>query len=258
MPDPVGEQLDSTLLALRSVIPQDELLGVYVYGSAVAGGLKPDSDLDLLVVTRRRLTPPEKRSMVDRLMPISGRATRPVAWRPVELTVVTRGDLSPWRYPPLMDLQYGEWLRQEFLAGHVPTVAAPSPDLAILVAMVLDAHRPILGPSPRDLLDPVPEDDLVRAMTDELPALLTELEDDTRNVLLTLTRIWATLATGTIMSKDNAAAWTAERLAADHRRVIERARDLYLNGGFGPWTDQAAVAAPAAAIIGEIRRLSMA
>ncbi len=230
-----------------------EILGVYLYGSTVAGGLRPDSDLDVFVVTRRRLTSSEKSCVFDRLMPISGRDTRPRAWRPLEVTVVAQGDVRPWRYPPRMDLQYGEWLRKQFLADGVVPEASVSPDLAILVFMVRESSRVLAGLPPRDLLDAVPLRDLHRAMTDELATLLDELEDDTRNVLLTLVRIWATLMTGQILSKADAAAWAMERLAPEERATIARARDLYLQGGFGPWNDPHVVRATAASIEREIR-----
>jgi hypothetical protein len=54
-------------------------------------------------------------------------------------------------------------------------------------------------------------------MADELPSLVADLESDTRNVLLTLARMWTTVATGRIVSKDAAAAWALERLPPSAR-----------------------------------------
>lgn len=50
---------------------------------------------------------------------------------------------------------------------------------------------------------------------------------DTRNVVLTLARVWATLATGEIKPKDAAADWALAHLPAEHRPVLAHARDLY-------------------------------
>jgi hypothetical protein len=63
----------------------------------------------------------------------------------------------------------------------------PSPDLARLLSMALAGNVPLFGAPPAELLDPVPHADL---------------KDDTRNVVLTFARIWVTLATGEIRSKD--------------------------------------------------------
>ena len=111
--------------------------------------------------------------------------------------------------------------------------------------------RPIV-----ELVDAVPRGDLVRAMTDELPSLLGDLEDDTRNVVLTLARIWTTLETGEIRSKDAAAHWVVEQLPVEHRAVLERARAAYLGTEADRWDDlRPEVAAHASYVAAEIRRL---
>ena len=232
------------------------MLGTYVYGSAVGGGLRPDSDLDLFVVAGRRLTPDEKLQLIGGLLPISGRELRPAPWRPLELTVVALPEVRPWLYPPRWELQYGEWLRPEFLAGELAPWPSVNPDLAVLIAMVLASSRPLVGPPASELLDPVPHEDLVRAMVDELPQLLGDLETDTGNVLLTLARIWTTVATGEIRSKDAAGDWALAHLPAEYRPVLAQARDLYLGGGYGKWGGMDAVRAHAAFVVGEIERLA--
>jgi streptomycin 3"-adenylyltransferase len=94
--------------------------------------------------------------------------------------------------------------------------------------MILLGDRPLVGPAPAEVLDPVPHDDLVRAVVHGIPRLIDDLETDTANVLLTLARIWATVATGALRAKDAAADWALERLPAEHRPVLERARAIYL------------------------------
>jgi Domain of unknown function (DUF4111) len=154
----------------------------------------------------------------------------------VELTVVVQSDVRPWRYPPRCEFQYGEWLRAEFERGVMPA-PQPNPDLAPLLTMVLLGNTPLFGPPPGEVLDPVPRDDLRRALVAGVPDLLADLEWDTRNVILTLARIWTTLATGVIRSKDAAAAWALERLPAEHRPVLARARAIYLGAEEERWDD---------------------
>jgi streptomycin 3"-adenylyltransferase len=255
MNGPVDDQIAAAVEAVHASIPVADTLGIYLYGSAVAGGLQPDSDLDTLIVASRRLIRDEKRALIDRLMPISGRATRPPAWRPLEVTVVAQSDIRPWSYPPLMDLQYGEWLRGQSLADDLSLAPSISPDLAVVVTMVRESGRAVEGPPPRELLDPVPEGDLIRAMTDELPALLKDLEQDTRNVILTYARVWATTATSRFLSKADAAEWAIGRLDPEVSEPLARARDEYVGGGFGSWDDLPAARRTVAAVRNEIDRL---
>ncbi len=195
---------------LREVLGAD-LLGVYLYGSAVLGGLRPHSDVDVFAVSRRTLRPSERRRLVGGVMEFSGRRAARGPARPVELTIVTQADVRPWRYPPLRDFQYGEWLRDEYRQGMVSS-PMEDPDLASLITQVLQRGLALDGPPPDELLDPVPHEDLRRAIVAGVPDLLDELESDTRNVLLTLARIWMTLGTGEITSKDAAAQWAIARL----------------------------------------------
>lgn len=215
-------QLEQTVGLVRDVVGP-ELMGTYLHGSSVLGGLCPASDLDVLAVTRASLTEVERSALVGGLLEISGLTP---SVRPVELTVVVQSEVRPWRFPPIGDFLYGEWLREDFLAGGTPQ-PEPMPDLALVLTMALAGDRPLMGPRPAAVLDPVPHADLVRASVAGIPELLAQLDGDTRNVLLTLARIWATLVTGEIQAKDAAADWALARLPAEHRPVLAHARDLY-------------------------------
>ncbi|PGH49178.1 aminoglycoside adenylyltransferase family protein [Streptomyces sp. Ru87] len=233
-----------------------EVVGVYLHGSAVLGGLRPASDLDVLVVSRRSMDGRERRALLDGLLERSGSAN---GVRPVELTVVVRSEVSPWRYPPTGDFLYGEWLREDYEAGLLPQ-PEPVPDLALLIPMVLAGDRPLAGPPPARVLEPVPHADLVRASVAGVPELLGELDDDTRNVVLTLARVWSTLATGEIRSKDAAADWALDRLPPEHRPVLAHARELYLGRRYDEehWSGalRARVRPHVEAVLAEIERLS--
>jgi hypothetical protein len=83
---------------------------------------------------------------------------------------------------------------------------------------------------------------------------LPGLDTDTCNVVLTLARIWTTLATGAVRSKDAAADWALERLPEEHRTVLARARAIYLGEEEERWHDlEPRVRAYAEHVVAEIR-----
>jgi predicted nucleotidyltransferase len=250
------QQLDRVVALVQEVFGL-HVVGAYLFGSAVLGGLKPESDLDVLVVSKRQTTDEEKLRLVDRLLAISGRRTPEGQWRRVELTVVVESAIKPWRYPPSFDFQYGDWLRGEFESGNVePWPTTTNPDLAALITMVLLGDRPLLGPPPNEILDPVPRADLMRAIVGDIDTLLDDLDTDTRNVLLTLARIWTTVATGVIRSKDAAADWALDRLPEEHRAVLARARAIYLGDADEHWDDIEPLVRPHTDhVVAEINRL---
>ena len=223
----VRRQIGMVTELVRQTLGPD-VVGAWLAGSAVAGGLRESSDLDVFVVSRRPTTEPERRRLVDGLLALSGSRAAAGPSRSIELTIAVSSDVRPWHYPPPMDLQYGDWWRAALESGGGWPWPSPNPDLAVLITSVLAASLPLIGPPAHEVLDPVPPADLARAMRDGVPGLLDDLESDTRNVLLTLARIWFTLETGAIAPKDEAATWAIARLAEPQRRVLERARAIYL------------------------------
>jgi predicted nucleotidyltransferase len=248
-------QTGRVLRLVRDVLGGD-VLGAYEHGSAVLGGMQPTSDIDILVITGRLATSAEKRQLVEGLRAISAPFPPPGPERCVEVTVVALPQVRPWRYPPSFDLQYGEWLRERLERGDThPLRAAVNADLTILLTIVLLGDRPLFGPPPGELLDPVLMEDCIRAMVGDLDVLTDEFEEDTRNVLLRLARSWQTVVTGVIDRKDRAAEWALERLPSEYQPLMERARAMYLGGQPDEWTGLASGArATAAYMISQIRR----
>jgi hypothetical protein len=103
--------------------------------------------------------------------------------------------------------------------------------------MVLLADRPLAGPLPAEIFDPVPSRDLVSAMLDGIDGLLSDLSSDTTNVILTLARMWSTVATGAIRSKDEAADWALGRLPEEHQAALARARAVSVGEAHELWDD---------------------
>lgn len=257
----IEQQIEACLHLLKGVLGQD-LLGVYVYGSSIVGGVQKYSDLDLFVVSRRATTHDEKAMLGTRLVSISRNffslfdedADQDLS-RPVELMIVVQSEITPWRYPPTFDFQYGDWLRKDFESGNVePWASKTMPDLALLITQVRLASKTIFGPAPDQLLPQVPYHDFMTASVKELDSLMADIGFDTRNVLLTFARIWSTVETDAIRSKADAAAWVLDRLPMDFQPVMQRARAVYLGEDDEHWDDLQALVQPCADfMVGKIR-----
>ena len=212
-----------------------ECVGAYLHGSAGLGQLRPQSDIDVLVVLDAPLTTIERERLTDFALRVSGHYPRARDGpRPIELTVIVHNEVRPWRYPPRCEYQYGEWLRGEIESG---LIRGPfeCPDLAVALGMVLRCRAPLFGPDPSKLFDPVPTADLVRAGTEGIVGLLRDLDRDTTNVVLTLARIWHTRVTGALATKEEAAVWAATRSSGEVAAALIRARAAYLDGEQHAW-----------------------
>ena len=148
-------------------------------------------------------------------------------------------------------------MRFEFERGDLTPWETPNPDLAPVITMVRNANRALFGPPPAEFFDLVPLEDLNRAMVEGIPGLLDDLDSDTTNVVLTFARIWTTLATGAIRSKDAAADWALLRLPTEHRPVLTHARAVYLGDEDERWADlEASPRSYVDHVLGEIDRLT--
>ena len=205
----------------------ESIVGIYLFGSAVVGGLKRDSDVDILVAVSNPPTFLQRKTLVIQLMGVSGTIGNSQATRPLELTVVTVSDVIPWQFPPRAEFVYGEWLRAHFEAGSIPEPVR-DPDLAIVLKKVIDNSLPLYGSNAAAIFEPVPITDIRRAIRDSLPSLLAETAGDERNVVLTLSRMWLTAATGNVAPKDAAAEWAEKKAPSNHAMLLKYARNGYL------------------------------
>jgi streptomycin 3"-adenylyltransferase len=96
-------------------------------------------------------------------------------------------------------------------------------------------------------------------MVADLDRLQADIHSDTRNVILTLARIWSTVSTGIIRSKEAAADWALDRLPETHRPVLARARAIYLGDSPELWVDLSDDIPPHVDFVtAQIRRLASA
>lgn len=232
MSDAVPVEISAQISQALDVIERHlatTLLAVHLYGSALDGGLKPCSDIDLLVTVAARPDQAVRKALLLAMLDISAPPGQSDVSRALEVTIVVRNEIVPWRYPARRELQFGEWLRNDMLAG-IFEPAVIDADLAILLTKVRQHCVALIGPTAAVFFDPVPESDLFRALADTLKLwnLPPDWAGDERNVVLTLARIWYSAATGKIAPKHVAADWVMARLAVEYQPVLFEARQAYL------------------------------
>jgi predicted nucleotidyltransferase len=237
----VRAQVDEIVSGLDSALDED-LVGVYLHGSAVLDCMGPWSDIDLLAVVENPLDADAKRRVAEVVLRTSGGYKRQGPRRPVELDVVRAAALREWRHPAPFEFHYSESFRERFAAGEVePWDATTNRDLAAHVAVLRESGVALTGPSPRKLFPPVPDEDLRDALLYELEWTLRGdiwlIPGAIRNTVLTRARIWATLSTGELHSKLTGAKWALPRLSKALRTVLQHALEVYRGTEQDDWDD---------------------
>ncbi|EOH6074932.1 aminoglycoside adenylyltransferase family protein [Burkholderia cenocepacia] len=232
--DFIPHDITDQLAAARAAIERHlgaTLQAVHLFGAALDGGLKPRSDIDLLVTVAVRPDEAVRRALLSDLLGASAAPGCSGGMRALEVTVVAHGDGVPWRHPARRELQFGEWLRGDLEAGIVEPPLVDH-DLAILLTKARQHGVALVGPPADVLFEPVPARDFVAAL--RATVAQWEAEPDWRgdacNIVLAIARIWYSAATGAIAPRDVAATWVLERLPDAHRPIVAVARAAYLDG----------------------------
>jgi predicted nucleotidyltransferase len=234
------QQIDEALAATETIrsILREALLAVYLHGSAVSGGLRPQSDVDLLAIVDCPMVDEQRRDLLAALLRMSGRHPRPVgAPRCIELMVFLRADIAAPNFPARAEFIYGEWLREAFESEELPA-SVSDPENTLVLAQARQEAVPLFGPDAKELLPPIPPEQVRRAMSDALPLLADTLRGDERNVLLTLARMWRTSATGDFVTKDAAATWAADQMPDEEAGTLIHAREAYLGKVRDDWENR--------------------
>ena len=236
---------DAVVAALARVLA-DNLLGVYLHGSLAFGCFNPQrSDIDLLAVTRRPMSPAEKRAVAASLLDISAHPY------PVEISILAREHLHPWRYPTPFDFHYSEdWRAETFAAladGAWQSWTASQwgdPDLAAHITVLHARGVVLLGPPIAETFPPVPRADFIDSLRLDVldPQFgLTGLAGHPVYSVLNACRTLAYFRTGGVLSKAEGGAWAQAALPAAHRRVIADVLAVYECGSMA---DEAALLTP--------------
>ena len=99
------------VVSIAETLLQGQILGMYLYGSATMNKLRPDSDIDILIITGQELNLSTRKELTKQLLEISGFVCC-AEKRPLEITVINQKNIIPWQFPPKCEYMYGEWLRK--------------------------------------------------------------------------------------------------------------------------------------------------
>lgn len=225
---PIENQLEMAVAVIDQHL-SGTVKSIHLFGSAVDGGLKPTSDIDLLVTVVETPTPATIAALMTGLLAVSAPPCTHAELRALEVTLVAHGEVVPWRYPPRREMQFGEWLRRSLGEGEVEPPMI-DPDLAILLTKLRLHSINLAGPPATDVFEPAPPGDFRRALRETVMQWNepSDWEGDECNIVLALCRIAFSLETGNIASKDAASRWVLDWLPAEHRAVVRTAMQAYL------------------------------
>ncbi len=218
----------------------ETLQGIYLYGSYVLGGLKPKSDLDLFVIVNQALSPEIKRILIEQLLVLSGEIDNNQGKRYMEVTIINQSELRKLAFPLHREFQYGEWLREEYSNGYIPENVKDE-DLTILLRKVRLNSIALYGKEAIEVLPIISDTVFKKAILASLPNIINEIEDDEVNVILTLCRMYYSVQTGEVISKDKAVDYILPIAPDEFTPLLVQAKAVYLGVNKSPLNTDVAV-----------------
>jgi predicted nucleotidyltransferase len=210
-PEPAGSILEELEARLRDLLGAN-LHGMYVYGSLAFGCYNPArSDVDVLVVTRRRLAAETHNPLVETLRTI-GSPTR------LEISFLSTADLEPWRHPCPCDLHFSRSAEVRDRLNH---------DLAAEITNARARAVALIGPPAQQALPEVPENDFLDSIKRDLVWAKAHIEKRPGYAVLNCCRVLAYRSKRKIMSKAEAGEWGARSLPRRFRPLIREATAVY-------------------------------
>ena len=223
-PYPDVDAVVALLLFSVQAVLASQFVGLYLHGSLASGDFDPEtSDIDFLVVTADELPNETLRAldkMHGRITAGNGRWSRRIEGSYIPRPALRRYDPNHARHAAVS-------------VGGAFGVGQHHSDWVIQRHVVREHGVVVAGPAPATLIDPIPPDDLrraVRAILREFWSL--QLRDssflDTREyqafAVLTMCRALYTLHHGAIVSKPASARWAQATLSDRWTILIEHAQ----------------------------------
>jgi predicted nucleotidyltransferase len=224
-PEPAASVLEELEAQVRDLLGAN-LRGMYVYGSLAFECYNPErSDVDVLVVTRRRMAPETRRALSSLL-----RRLQEVAQ--LEISFLSRADLEPWRYPTPFDYHFsGESEAHDRSGKYFAAEIVNARARAVVLA----------GPPAEEVFPDVPDEDFLDCVESDLVWALDHVRERPGYAVLNSCRVLAYRRERTIMSKADAGGWGLRFAPGEFRPLIAGALAFY--GGEAVELDPRAAAA---------------
>ena len=211
-------------------ILQDNLVGIYLHGSLAARCfLWERSDIDFLVVVRRRIPIEKKVALVELLYSLSPEAP-PEGF---EMSVMLQKYCSHIPYPVPFELHYSNYHKRSYeqdARGFCSRMHGEDPDLICHIASLHAFGISIYGPSVPRVFDRPKQEDVLCSIRLDAQDAAEHLHEKPVYYVLNLCRAVAFQRESLMLSKKEGGEWALKHMDAAHQRVIQAALNAYESG----------------------------
>ena len=223
------QNLMQTVVGEYVELLRENLVGIYLHGSAAFGCFTAASDIDFIVVVRSSPSQEQKEQMIAVLLKLEEQA--PV--KGFEMSVVLLADCLKFIYPTPYHLHYSGMYREaahKNLADYCNKMYGIDNDLAAHFTVIREKGKVLYGEEIGKVFDVVPRFCYLDSIWRDVSGAEQEVEENPLYLVLNLCRVWAAFSQGLILSKAQVVRWARPLLPERFRAILDRASDAYLGG----------------------------
>ena len=211
-------------------ILQDNLVGVYLHGSAVMGCYNPaKSDIDLIVVVKDSIEDKVKKSFMDMVVELNKIGPA----KGIEMSIVRQSVCNPFVYPTPFELHFSvghiDWYKND-PDDYVSKMKGEDRDLAAHFTIINHRGKCLYGASIPDIFADVPVQDYIDSIWNDIADAEEEITDNPMYLILNLARVLAYLKDGLVLSKKEGGEWALDNIPEVYYSLLNNALEEYAIG----------------------------
>ncbi|QYR19603.1 DUF4111 domain-containing protein [Paenibacillus sp. sptzw28] len=208
----------------------ENLIGIYIHGSMCLGCFQPShSDLDILVVIHNKLDAFQRFKLMQGFLALH---KQPI---PIELSILTHSEITPWVHPTPYQFHFSEYWREKLEvidAEHNLDFwdykqVYTDGDLACHVTLTNQSGICIFGPEINKVFPKVPPEDFWDSIVWGVDYFINLEGELLVTGILSLIRIWSYKENEEIYSKAQAGEWAMNLVPPQYQYIVRNATDAY-------------------------------
>lgn len=208
-------------------ILKDNLIGVYLHGSAAMGCFnEKTSDIDMLIVIDKDMSDAEKRQYMDMVVGLNIFAPE----KGIELSIVKKSVCKPFVYPTPFELHFSiahlEWYKNN-PQDYILKMNGTDKDLAAHIMIIYYRGLCLYGEEIRSIFEDVGREAYFDSIWNDVKQAEEDIMDAPVYVTLNLCRVLAYKQEDLILSKQEGGEWGLKNVPEKYIRLIQKALDEY-------------------------------
>lgn len=224
-------ELLSRFTQMSRDVLRDNLVGVYLHGSAVMGCFNPQkSDLDLIIVVNGIVPETIKLGFMEKAVKLNEEAPS----KGFEWSVVKKEFCKPFTYPTPYELHFSnshlKWFQEDPI-DYIRKMQGVDKDLAAHFTIISHYGKTLFGEGIREVFGEVPREDYIDSIRLDVENACADVVSNPVYIILNLCRVLAYLQDGLVLSKQAGGQWGMDNLSETYRPLIQNALAAYTGSG---------------------------